>query len=205
MKNIAYHSFICSLYFLLHGCSNSQPQQPLQHQSNKTIAKSTTIPTQKNPQQTLASFDKISCDDIQNPQYQQAVLNAINVIRHQPQQCGKIAYSATHSLKWNNQLQTSSTAHALDISQRQILSHVGRSGENLRARIKKTGYKGGGGENLATGQSNLNQVLENWLALSPGHCGNLMKPQFKDYAIACVRNDVTHRTYWVQHFGTGKN
>jgi hypothetical protein len=31
-----------------------QPQQPLQHQSNKTIAKSTTIPTQKNPQQTLA-------------------------------------------------------------------------------------------------------------------------------------------------------
>ena len=54
MKNIAYHSFICSLYFLLHGCSNSQPQQPLQHQSNKTIAKSTTIPTQKNPQQTLA-------------------------------------------------------------------------------------------------------------------------------------------------------
>ena len=113
MKNIAYHSFICSLYFLLHGCSNSQPQQPLQHQSNKTIAKSTTIPTQKNPQQTLASFDKISCDDIKNPQYQQAVLNAINVIRHQPQQCGKIAYSATHSLKWNNQLQTSSTAHAL--------------------------------------------------------------------------------------------
>ena len=204
MKNIAYHFFACGLCCFLSGCSNPQPQQALQNHLNKTIAKSTTIPTQKNPQQTLASFDKISCDDIQNPQYQQAVLNAINVIRHQPQQCGKIAYSATHSLKWNNQLQMSSTAHAQDISQRQILSHVGRGGENLRFRIKKTGYKGGGGENLATGQTNLKQVLENWLALSPGHCDNLMKPQFKDYAIACSRNPTTHRTYWVQHFGTGK-
>ncbi|WP_373866314.1 CAP domain-containing protein [Acinetobacter junii] len=51
----------------------------------------------------------------------------------------------------------------------------------------------------------LKQVLENWLALSPEHCDNLMKPQFKDYAIACVRNEATQRPYWVQHFGSGKN
>ena len=177
----------------------------MQNQLGKITPKSTTLPTQNTPDQILASFENISCDDIQNPQYQQAVLNAINVIRHQPQQCGKIAYSATNSLRWNNQLQASSIAHAQDISQRQLLSHVGRGGENLRFRIKQTGYKGGGGENLATGQSNLKQVLENWLSLSPGHCDNLMKPQFKDYAISCIRNETTRRTYWVQHFGSGKN
>ncbi len=53
-------------------CSINQIK-PLQNQQR--------YPTQKNPQQTLASFDKISCDDIENPQFQQAVLNAINEIR----------------------------------------------------------------------------------------------------------------------------
>lgn len=205
MKNFAGHFFTCGLCFFLASCSSPPPQQPLQNQLGKIIPKSTTLTTQNTPDQFLASFENISCDDIQNPQYQQAVLNAINVIRHQPQQCGKIAYSATNSLRWNNQLQASSIAHAQDISQRQLLSHVGHGGENLRFRIKQTGYKGGGGENLASGQSNLKQVLENWLSLSPGHCDNLMKPQFKDYAIACSRNPTTHRTYWVQHFGSGKN
>ena len=206
MKSTAYHFFACILYFSLHGCTNHPLQQPsLQHHLSNITPKSTTIETQNRVPQILVSFEKISCDDIQNPKYQQAILNAINEIRHQPQQCGKIAYSATHSLKWNNQLQISARAHAQDIAQRQLLSHFSRSGENLRFRIKQTGYKGGGGENLANGQTNLKQVLENWLALSPGHCDNLMKPQFNDYAIVCVRNETTQRPYWVQHFGSGKN
>ncbi|HQV26091.1 MAG TPA: CAP domain-containing protein [Acinetobacter sp.] len=205
MKNFAFHFFTCGVCFFLASCSSPPQQQPSQKYLGKITQNSTTLPTQNTPDQILASFENISCDDIQNPQYQQAVLNAINVIRHQPQQCGKIAYSATNSLRWNNQLQASSIAHAQDISQRQLLSHVGHGGENLRFRIKQTGYKGGGGENLASGQSNLKQVLENWLSLSPGHCDNLMKPQFKDYAISCIRNETTHRTYWMQHFGSGKN
>ena len=76
MKNFAGHFFTCDLCFFLASCSSPPPQQPLQNQLGKITPKSTTLTTQNTPDQILASFENISCDDIQNPQYQQAVLNA---------------------------------------------------------------------------------------------------------------------------------
>lgn len=156
-------------------------------------------------EQVTISADQISCEDIKNQQYQQAILKAINDIRHQSQQCGATLYSATTSLAWHPLLQQSSSTYADLSAQRRVISHYGTEGQSLRERIKLTGYKGGGGENLASGQQTLGEVLGHWLSLSPGHCDNLMQAKYRHYAIACTRSETTQRPYWVQHFGSGKD
>lgn len=42
---------------------------------------------------------KISCQDLQNPAYQQAVLKIINQIRQQSRQCGQQYYRCNQTIK----------------------------------------------------------------------------------------------------------
>ncbi len=146
----------------------------------------------------------IGCDETQQAQNQAAILQALNAVRSQPQQCGKIFYPATEAVTWNDLLAKSATAHAQDIAQRRFLSHYGTQGQGLRERIKLMGYQGGAGENLASGQKNVDEVIQNWLSLSPGHCDNLMQKKYKHAALVCVRNPQDQRPYWVLHLGIGK-
>ncbi len=150
------------------------------------------------------SHINLGCEGHLNEDYRHAVLQQINRIRQQPQQCGRTLYSATGVLTWNEQLAQSAFAHAKDIAQRKTLSHYGPQGQGLRERIKITGYIGNGGENLASGQKNAAEVLSNWLSMSPGHCDNLMQAKYKEVALVCVYNADTQRPYWVLHLGTGK-
>ena len=40
-----------------------------------------------------------------------------------------------------------------------------------------------------------------WIG-SVSHCQNMMTPDFKDIAVACVRNDASaYRLYWVMEMG----
>lgn len=143
----------------------------------------------------------IRCQDIQNPAYQQAILNAINEIRQHPQQCGGQHFPAVAPLKWSHALSQSAFAHAQDMAQHSMLGHTSSTGQDFRNRLK-TQFKGhGGGENVARGQNSLNEVMATWLA-SPVHCRNLMHPNFTDYAIACtVDQSAKQKTYWTQQFG----
>ncbi|MCU4390517.1 CAP domain-containing protein [Acinetobacter courvalinii] len=143
----------------------------------------------------------IRCQDIQNPAYQQAILNAINEIRQHPQQCGGQHFPAVAPLKWSHALSQSAFAHAQDMAQHSMLGHTSSTGHDFRSRLK-TQFKGhGGGENVARGQNSLNEVMATWLA-SPVHCRNLMHPKFTDYAIACtVDQSAKQKTYWTQQFG----
>ena len=58
------------------------------------------------------------------------------------------------------------------------------------------------GENIAAGQTSVNQVMAGWLA-SPGHCANLLNPNFRDIGLACVSAGAgnTYRTYWTMTLG----
>lgn len=144
----------------------------------------------------------IRCQDLQNPAYQQVLLDAINEIRQHPRQCGGQHFPAVAPLRWNNHLYQSALAHAEDMAQYSVLGHVSSTGQDFRTRLKQTQFKGrGGGENVARGQKNLNDVMATWLA-SPVHCHNLMHPKFTDYALACtVDASAKQKSYWTQQFG----
>jgi uncharacterized protein YkwD len=64
------------------------------------------------------------------------------------------------------------------------------------------GYQAAGaGENLAAGQTTLEDTLAAWLA-SPLHCANLMRPNYRDVGLACVqRRGTRYERFWVAHLG----
>ncbi len=70
----------------------------------------------------------------------------------------------------------------------------------MQDRIAMAGYTFNGyrsfmiGENIAQGQMSIAEVMRGWFN-SPGHCRNLMNPEFKEVGIAF------YNTYWVQDFG----
>ncbi|MFI8011258.1 CAP domain-containing protein [Acinetobacter sp. ABJ_C4_1] len=147
--------------------------------------------------------NEISCQDLQNPAYQQAVLNTINQIRQQSRQCGQQYFSATTPLSWNNNLYQGALSHSQDMATHNFLGHVGSTGLDLKSRLKLYNTLGkANGENVASGQKTLGQVMSKWLT-SPLHCSNLMNPKFTTYAIACASaQSVKQKSYWTQQFGT---
>ena len=57
------------------------------------------------------------------------------------------------------------------------------------------------GENIAVGQRSVEEVISGWTN-SPGHCQNLTYLNFRDVAVACVRNvAATYRLYWTMELG----
>ena len=70
-----------------------------------------------------------------------------------------------------------------------------------RAAVAKVYAAAGVGENLAAGQSDIEDALQAWLA-SPSHCANLMQPEYRDVGLACVqRRGSRYERFWVAHFG----
>lgn len=163
------------------------------------------MPTDTTP--SIAQIQKtaieISCQDLQNPAYQQAVLDRINQVRQQSRQCGQQYFSAAKPLSWNNNLYKGALAHSVDMANHNFLSHVSSTGQDLRTRLKNYNALGkANGENVASGQKTLNEVITKWIA-SPLHCSNIMNPKFTTYALACASDQsVKQKSYWTQQFGT---
>lgn len=163
------------------------------------------MPTDTTP--SIAQIQKtaieISCQDLQNPAYQQAILNTINQIRQQPRQCGQQFFSAAKLLSWNNNLYKGALSHSEDMAKHNFLGHVSSTGLDLKTRLKRYNTLGkANGENVASGQKTLSEVMSKWLP-SPLHCSNLMNPKFTTYAIACASDQsVKQKSYWTQQFGT---
>lgn len=197
--------------FLLSGICSQTFSADTQY-INISIKKSADINTTIEPRQAKIPTDtkplvfinttNPNCQQVHLTKFKTALIQAINEIRKQPRQCGTQYHAATNALTWNNTLEKSSYQQAQDLSNRKLLSHTNISGLRLKERLAKVGYQGStGGENLASGQKTVNQVLNDWMTLSPSHCSNIMTSNYSDYALACVTNVNTGRTYWVQQFG----
>jgi len=169
-----------------------------------SVNSSSTPPTlsSSTPQVQKSSIE-INCQDLQNPAYQQAILNTINQIRQQSRQCGPQYFSATTPLSWNNNLYKGALSHSEDMATHNFLGHVGSTGLDLKSRLKLYNtLSNANGENVASGQKTLNEVMSKWLS-SPLHCSNLMNPKFTTYAIACASDQTgKQKSYWTQQFGT---
>ena len=129
------------------------------------------------------------------------VAEQINALRRQSAPCAT-AGAAMQRLSWETRLAASAQEQATDLAVQDRLSHLDSRNRGLGVRLRSVGYAAAGaGENLAAGQSDIEDALQAWLA-SPSHCANLMQPEYRDVGLACVqRRGSRYERFWVAHFG----
>ena len=132
------------------------------------------------------------------------ILNLVNAARNQARTCGDRSFGRARPLAWNTALADAALAHSGDMAAQRRFSHRGSDGSEAAQRATRAGYRWRLiGENIAAGQRSPQEAVEGWLA-SPGHCANLMNPQFSEmgagYAVSRVR--LPGFAYWTQVFGT---
>lgn len=129
------------------------------------------------------------------------VLELVNRARAQPRRCGRDDFGAAPALRWSQALERVAGAHARDMAQRGSMSHTGSDGSAPAQRVTRAGYPWlAVGENIAAGQRDPESVVKGWLA-SPGHCANLMSPDYTEVGVAFATNPASEAgIYWSQVF-----
>jgi uncharacterized protein YkwD len=130
------------------------------------------------------------------------ILRRVNEARARSRTCGQQPFAAVGPLAWNEALAEAALAHSRDMAQKNYFSHLDPAGNSVAERVAGTGYRWRHvGENIAAGLGEPEQVVAGWLA-SPGHCANIMAPDFADMGAAYATNPgSTLDVYWTQTFG----
>jgi len=131
------------------------------------------------------------------------VLELVNAARTQARKCGRQEFAPAPPLKSSPLLAAAAAAHARDMAEHAALTHTGSDGSQPADRITRAGYIWrASGENVASGQRNADAVVAAWLE-SPGHCVNIMEPNFTEMGVAFVQvPDANPGIYWAQSFAT---
>lgn len=125
---------------------------------------------------------------------QARLLELVNNARASGYQCGNDYFPSTNAVTWNTQLQTAAQKHSDHMNSTGNFSHTGAGNSNAGERISNEGYSWTTyGENIASGYATEEEVIQAWLE-SPGHCENIMDPDFKEMGVATSGN------YWTQVF-----
>jgi uncharacterized protein YkwD len=150
---------------------------------------------------TAGQTDSGALEPCIDEQQMQRAVEQINALRRHPAQCATSG-TAMQQLSWEARLAASAQEQARDLAVQDRLSHVDSRNRGLGVRLRSVGYAAAGaGENLAAGQSDIEDTLQAWLA-SPSHCANLMQPEYRDVGLACVqRRGSRYERFWVAHFG----
>jgi uncharacterized protein YkwD len=132
----------------------------------------------------------------------QKLLAQLNTARSQARQCGGQSFAAAAPLAWNATLGTVAQDHSRDMANNNYLDHKNRDGRTPGDRAELSGYSGQlVGENIAAGQDTVGKVVDGWLA-SPGHCANLMNPQYQELGAAYATDPKSNAgIYWTAMFG----
>jgi uncharacterized protein YkwD len=135
--------------------------------------------------------------------FEDEVVERVNQARALGATCGGQAFGATGPLAMEARLRCAARVHSLDMVTRAFFDHVNPDGETPFVRMEHAGYEyRAAGENIAAGQSTPQEVVEGWLQ-SPGHCANIMSPDFTQIGVGYVsapEGALPH--YWTQVFGT---
>ncbi len=132
----------------------------------------------------------------------QKLLEQINAVRAQSRQCGGQPFAAAAALAWSAPLGAAAETHSRAMANGNFFAHKDRDGRIPSDRAELAGYDGRQiGENIAAGQDTARKVVEGWLA-SPGHCANLMNPQFRELGAAYATDPKSDAgIYWTALFG----
>ena len=136
---------------------------------------------------------------------EQSMLDAVNVFRAQPRSCGdRGSFSAASPLTWDCKLEAATLGHSMDMANNNFFSHTGTGNTSPGDRATAAGYIWSTyGENIAAGipLSSVSAVVQGWID-SPGHCANMMGPNFTNLGAAKFSNpSSTYSVYWTQMFG----
>ena len=129
------------------------------------------------------------------------VLALVNAARAESRRCGRRRLDAVPPLTLSRALTEAAQRHAADMAGPAAFDHRGSDGSQPSERVSRTGYRWrAAAENIAAGQASADAVVAAWLD-SPGHCTNIMGPQFTEmgvaYALATSENPAI---YWAQVF-----
>jgi uncharacterized protein YkwD len=132
----------------------------------------------------------------------QKLLAELNAARSRPHQCGTQSFAAAPPLTWNPTLASAAEEHSRSMANNNYFDHKDRDGRTPGDRAELAGYSGAQvGENIAAGQDTASRVVAGWVA-SPGHCANLMNPQFQELGAAyAVDPKSDSGIYWTTMFG----
>lgn len=130
---------------------------------------------------------------------QELILELVNEARTNGCTCGQTRYAPVQPLIWHAQLEVAAQGHSNFMASRNRFSHTGRGGSKVGKRLSRTGYVWSYvGENIAAGQVSVRDVMRSWLE-SPGHCANIMNPNYIHMGVA------TKGPYWTQVFAKAQN
>jgi uncharacterized protein YkwD len=130
------------------------------------------------------------------------ILERVNIARAQPRQCGAGRFAAAAPLVWSEALALAALVHSRDMVGRDYFEHHDLEGRSVGYRVTAAGYPWRAvGENIAAGLGEPAAVVDGWLA-SPGHCANIMSPDFTEMGAAFAVGAGTVRgIWWTQVFG----
>jgi len=133
----------------------------------------------------------------------QKLLEEVNAARNQARRCGAQSFAAAPPLTWNARLGVAAEDHSRAMANGNFFSHLGSDGRTPGDRAELAGYDGRlVGENIAAALEVPGKVVDGWLA-SPGHCANLMNPQFGELGAAYAIDPQSDAgIYWTAMFGT---
>jgi uncharacterized protein YkwD len=132
----------------------------------------------------------------------QKLLEQVNAVRAQSRQCGDQSFAAAPPLVWNATLGAAAETHSRAMANGNFFAHQDLDGRTPGDRAELAGYSGWQiGENIAAGLDATRTVVDGWLS-SPGHCANLMNPQFSELGAAYATDPKSDAgIYWTALFG----
>jgi uncharacterized protein YkwD len=139
------------------------------------------------------------------PKVAARVLELVNQARTKSRKCGSRAFPPAPPLKLSPLLSRAALVHAKDMSAHNLFEHRGSDGSRPADRVLRAGYDWAAvAENIALGAASAEVVVQGWLD-SPGHCVNIMGPQYREMGLA-YHTDFAHKgdIYWAQTFGAPK-
>jgi uncharacterized protein YkwD len=130
------------------------------------------------------------------------VLALVNAARSKPRKCGRTNFQPVPPLQLSATLNRAALIHSQDMARNNLFQHQGSDGSKVGDRAARVGYRWRAvAENIAIGAETAEIVVQGWLD-SPGHCVNIMGPDYSEMGIAYVTEPKSGPgIYWTQVFG----
>lgn len=127
----------------------------------------------------------------------QTLLDEHNKARATARQCGDRFFEAAPPLTWSCQLATASQKHSEDMARNNYFAHNSQDGRTPFQRMSAEGYNfSTAGENIAAGNNTPQATTQQWIN-SPGHCSNMMNPNYTEMGGGVAYNaNSSYRSYW---------
>jgi uncharacterized protein YkwD len=111
------------------------------------------------------------------------------------------ATAGCRALTFDARLTKAARGHSADMAQRDYFAHDTPEGASSGDRVTDAGYRWSMvGENIAAGQPNAAEVMDDWMH-SSGHRANILNCGYRNLGVGLIR-DGNGKIYWTQDFGT---